>query len=72
LTGAAIFSPFHPFTFSSFHLFTFSPFHPFTLSPFHPFIFSSFRLCITDCADYAKMWLKEAIHDTEKDELAVA
>jgi len=24
-----------------------------------------------DCANYAKMWLKEAIHDTEKDELAV-
>ena len=47
-------------------------FHLFTFSPFHLFIFSSFRLCITDCADYAKMWLKEAIHDTEKDELAVA
>ena len=41
-------------------------------SPFHLFTFSSFRLCITDCANYAKMWLKEAIHDTEKDGLAVA
>ena len=32
--GAAIFSPFHPFTFSPCKsLFTFSPFHPFTFSP---------------------------------------
>jgi len=42
----------------------FSSFHPFTLSPIYLFI--------THCANYAKMWLKEAIHDTEKDELAAA
>ena len=51
LVGAAIFSPFHPFTFSPLkgvsHLFTLSPFHPFTLSPLkgvsHLFTFSPFH-----------------------------
>jgi len=45
--GAAIFSPFHPFTFSPLKA-IFSPFHPFTFSPLmgvsHLFTFSLLHL----------------------------